>query len=426
MQVELAHLQAWVKKSGARIAIIFEGRDAAGKGGVIRRITERVSPRVFRVVALPAPTDREKSQIYMQRYIPHLPAAGEIVIFDRSWYNRPGVERVMGFCSEKKARRFLDLAPRFEAAIIESGITLLKYFLDVSEEEQEKRFRQRIDDPLRQWKLSPMDVESYRRWWDYTNAYNEMISMTDTRYAPWWIVPSNDKKRARINCISHILSSIPYERVAFEEPESGQTPEAPRRLRGRYHRQKRGAGRILAEHVRNPTKSASRRAQCPQFGGTENGQRQKYRSERNRRRSASELRMLLLEEQMAEAKKREGHVKREQDKLSKFTEDFLRNQVTEDEIAMVRRLVMNAVKDGKLEALVYSFPSNLCTDSGRAINSGDPQWTETLQGKAREFYNRYVEFGRPQGYKLKAMIINFPGGMPGDVGFFLNWAPEAK
>jgi polyphosphate kinase 2 len=227
LQVELAHLQAWVKNSGARIAIIFEGRDAAGKGGVIRRITERVSPRVFRVVAMPAPTDREKSQIYMQRYIAHMPAAGEIVIFDRSWYNRPGVERVMSFCTEERARRFLELAPRFEAAIVESGITLLKYFLDVSEEEQEKRFRQRIDDPLRQWKLSPMDVESYRRWWDYTNAYNEMISTTDTRYAPWWIVPSDDKKRARINCISHILNSIPYERVAFEEPKLGKRQKRP-------------------------------------------------------------------------------------------------------------------------------------------------------------------------------------------------------
>jgi polyphosphate kinase 2 len=227
LQVELAHLQAWVKKSGARIAIIFEGRDAAGKGGVIRRITERVSPRVFRVVALPAPTDREKSQIYMQRYVAHLPAAGEIVIFDRSWYNRPGVERVMGFATEAKARRFLELTPRFEAAIVESGITLLKYFLDVSEEEQEKRFRQRIDDPLRQWKLSPMDIESYRRWWDYTNAYNEMITTTDTRYAPWWIVPSDDKKRARINCISHILNSIPYERVPFEEPRLGKRQRRP-------------------------------------------------------------------------------------------------------------------------------------------------------------------------------------------------------
>ncbi|WP_412535172.1 polyphosphate kinase 2 [Mesorhizobium sp. BAC0120] len=227
LQVELAHLQAWVKKSGARIVIIFEGRDAAGKGGVIKRITERVSPRVFRVSALPAPTDREKSQIYMQRYVAHLPAAGEIVIFDRSWYNRPGVERVMGFCSEGKARRFLELAPRFEAAIVESGITLLKYFLDVSEEEQEKRFRQRINDPLRQWKLSPMDVESYRRWWDYTRAYDEMISMTDTRYAPWWVVPSNDKKRARINCISHILKSIPYERVPFDEPKLGKRQKRP-------------------------------------------------------------------------------------------------------------------------------------------------------------------------------------------------------
>ncbi|WP_026619387.1 polyphosphate kinase [Ensifer sp. WSM1721] len=227
LQEEVAHLQAWVKKTGARIVIIFEGRDAAGKGGVIKRITERVSPRVFRVVALPAPTDREKTQIYMQRYIQQLPAAGEVVIFDRSWYNRPGVERVMGFCSEEKAKRFLELAPRFEAAMIESGILLLKYFLDVSEEEQERRFRQRIDDPLRQWKLSPMDVESYRRWWDYTRAYDEMIRMTDTDYAPWWIVPSNDKKRARINCISHILSSIPYDRVKFEEPELGKRQKRP-------------------------------------------------------------------------------------------------------------------------------------------------------------------------------------------------------
>ena len=227
LQEEIAHLQAWVKKTGARIVIVFEGRDAAGKGGVIKRITERVSPRVFRVVALPAPTDREKTQIYMQRYIQQLPAAGEVVIFDRSWYNRPGVERVMGFCSEEKAKRFLELAPRFEAAMIESGIVLLKYFLDVSEEEQERRFRQRIDDPLRQWKLSPMDIESYRRWWDYTRAYDEMIRMTDTEYAPWWIVPSNDKKRARINCISHILSSIPYERVKFEEPELGKRQKRP-------------------------------------------------------------------------------------------------------------------------------------------------------------------------------------------------------
>ncbi|HEV7309207.1 polyphosphate kinase 2 [Ensifer sp.] len=227
LQEEIAHLQAWVKSSGARIVIIFEGRDAAGKGGVIKRLTERVSPRVFRVTALPAPTDREKTQIYMQRYIQHLPAAGEIVIFDRSWYNRPGVERVMGFCSDDAARRFLELAPRFEAAMVESGIILLKYFLDVSEKEQERRFRQRIADPLRQWKLSPMDIESYRRWWDYTRAYNEMLRMTDTEYAPWWIVPSDDKKRARINCISHILASIPYERVKYAEPELGKRQKRP-------------------------------------------------------------------------------------------------------------------------------------------------------------------------------------------------------
>ncbi|RWX34887.1 polyphosphate kinase 2, partial [Rhizobium leguminosarum] len=194
LQVELAHLQAWIKKSGARVVIVFEGRDAAGKGGMIKRIMEKVSPRVFRVIALPAPTDREKSQIYMQRYIGYLPAAGEIVIFDRSWYNRAGVDRVMGFCSEKKAQRFLELAPRFEAAIVESGIILLKYFLTVSEDEQDRRFKRRIDDPLRQWKLSPMDVESYQRWWDYTRAYDEMLRMTDSNHAPWWIVPSDDKK----------------------------------------------------------------------------------------------------------------------------------------------------------------------------------------------------------------------------------------
>ncbi len=227
LQVELAHLQAWVKHSGAKIVIIFEGRDAAGKGGVIKRLTERLSPRVFRVVALPAPTEREKSQMYFQRYMAHLPAAGEVVIFDRSWYNRPGVERVMGFCTEAKAERFLRLAPHVEASIVDSGIRLLKYFLDVSEGEQEKRFRQRIDDPLRQWKLSPMDVESYRRWWDFTRAYGEMITATDTKHAPWWIVPSNDKKRARINCISHILSSIPYEKVPFDEPKLGHRQKRP-------------------------------------------------------------------------------------------------------------------------------------------------------------------------------------------------------
>lgn len=225
--IELAHLQAWVKKASARIVIIFEGRDAAGKGGIIKRITERVSPRVFRVVALPAPSDREKTQMYMQRYIAALPAGGEVVIFDRSWYNRAGVDRVMGFCSEKKARRFLELAPRFEAAIVESGTILLKYFLTVSEEEQERRFRRRIDDPVRQWKLSPMDVVSYQKWWEYSRAYDDMLRMTDSEHAPWWIVPSDDKKRARINCISHILQSIPYERIKFEPPELGKRQKRP-------------------------------------------------------------------------------------------------------------------------------------------------------------------------------------------------------
>ena len=227
LQVELAHLQSWVKKSGAKIVIIFEGRDAAGKGGMIKRITEKVSPRVFRVQALPAPTDREKTQIYMQRYIALLPAAGEVVIFDRSWYNRAGVDRVMGFASEKKVKRFLELASRFEAVIVESGVILLKYFLTVSEEEQERRFRRRIDDPVRQWKLSPMDVESYRKWWDYTQAYDEMLRMTDSDHAPWWLVPSDDKKRARINCISHILQSIPYERVKFDAPDLGKRQKRP-------------------------------------------------------------------------------------------------------------------------------------------------------------------------------------------------------
>jgi polyphosphate kinase len=227
LQVELAHLQAWVKTSGARIVIVFEGRDAAGKGGMIKRLTEWVSPRAFRVVALPAPTDREKSQIYIQRYLEHFPAAGEVVIFDRSWYNRPGVERVMGYCTEKQARRFLEIVPRFEAALVESGIILLKYFLTVTEDEQERRFRRRIEDPLRQWKLSPMDLESYRRWWDYSRAYDDMLRISDSQHAPWWIVPSNDKKSARINCISHFLKSIPYERVKFEEPELGKRQKRP-------------------------------------------------------------------------------------------------------------------------------------------------------------------------------------------------------
>jgi polyphosphate kinase 2 len=194
---------------------------------MIKRLTERVSPRVFRVVALPAPSDRQKTQIYMQRYIEQLPAAGEVLIFDRSWYNRPGVERVMGYCSEEAATRFLQEIPHLEALITESGITLLKYFLTVGEEEQERRFRQRIDDPVRQWKLSPMDLESYRRWWDYSRAYDEMIRLTDTSHAPWWIVDSNDKKAARINCLSHLLASIPYEKVKYDEPKLGKRQKRP-------------------------------------------------------------------------------------------------------------------------------------------------------------------------------------------------------
>jgi polyphosphate kinase len=227
LQVEISRLQAWVKESGARVVILFEGRDAAGKGGMIKRITERVSPRVFRIIALPAPSDRQKTQIYMQRFIEHLPAAGEVVIFDRSWYNRPGVERVMGFCTEHAAQRFLQEIPHLEALLTESGITLLKYFLTVSEAEQERRFCQRIDDPVRQWKLSPMDLESYRRWWDYTKAYDEMIRFTDTPHAPWWIVDSNDKKAARINCITHLLASIPYQKVAYEEPKFSKRQKQP-------------------------------------------------------------------------------------------------------------------------------------------------------------------------------------------------------
>lgn len=227
LQVEIAHLQAWVKATGARIVVIFEGRDAAGKGGMIKRLTEKVSPRVFRVVALPAPSDRQKTQLYMQRYVEQLPAAGEVVIFDRSWYNRPGVERVMGYCTETAAKRFLQEIPHLEALLTESGITLLKYFLTVDQAEQERRFRQRIDDPVRQWKLSPMDLESYRRWWDYTRAYDEMIRLTDTPHAPWWIVDSNDKKAARINCLTHLLASIPYEKLPYEAPKLGKRQKRP-------------------------------------------------------------------------------------------------------------------------------------------------------------------------------------------------------
>jgi polyphosphate kinase len=210
LQAELCALQAWVKAKGLRVIIVFEGRDGAGKGGTIRAITERVSPRVFRVIALPAPSDREKSQMYMQRYMQHFPAAGEIVIFDRSWYNRAGVERVMGFCTEKQYRRFLTLCPEIEKYIVEGGTILLKYWLEVSNEEQERRFLARINDPLRQWKLSPMDLPSRSRWYDYSRARDDMFEATDTEHAPWHILRSDDKKRARLNCITHLLSQIEY------------------------------------------------------------------------------------------------------------------------------------------------------------------------------------------------------------------------
>ena len=212
LQAELCKLQEWVKYKGMRIIIVFEGRDGAGKGGTIRAITERVSPRVFRIVALPAPSDREKSQMYMQRYMPYFPAAGEIVIFDRSWYNRAGVEYVMGFCSKEQHRRFLELCPVVENWIVESGIVLLKYWLEVSNKEQERRFKARIDDPLRQWKLSPIDLPSRSRWYDYSRARDMMLEATDTEAAPWHILRSDDKKRARLNCISHILRWFPTRR----------------------------------------------------------------------------------------------------------------------------------------------------------------------------------------------------------------------
>jgi polyphosphate kinase 2 len=217
LQAELCVLQAWVKTKGLRVIIVFEGRDGAGKGGTIRAITERVSPRVFRVVALPAPSDREKSQMYIQRYVQHFPAAGEVVVFDRSWYNRAGVERVMGFCTEKQYRRFLELCPEIEKYIIEGGIILLKYWLEVSNEEQERRFLARINDPLRQWKLSPMDLPSRSRWYDYSRARDEMFEATDTEHAPWHILRSDDKKRARLNCISHLLGQIPYKALPQEK-----------------------------------------------------------------------------------------------------------------------------------------------------------------------------------------------------------------
>jgi len=213
LQVELCHLQDWVKANGSRVIVVFEGRDAAGKGGTIKAITERVSPRVFRVVALPAPSDREKTQMFVQRYIEHFPAGGEIVIFDRSWYNRAGVENVMGFIEPEEVKRFLKLCPEIERYIVDAGIILIKFWLEVGKEEQERRFLARINDPVRQWKLSPMDLESFRRWYDYSHARDAMFGASDTDHARWHIVRSDDKKRARLNCIAALLALIPYNKV---------------------------------------------------------------------------------------------------------------------------------------------------------------------------------------------------------------------
>jgi len=217
LQGELVAMQEWVRATGAKVCIVFEGRDTAGKGGTIKRITERVSPRTFRVVALPAPTEREKSQLYLQRYIGHFPAAGEVVIFDRSWYNRAGVEPVMGFCTAEQTERFLDQTPLVERAIVDSGILLIKYWLEVSADEQTRRLKGRIDDPRKIWKLSDMDLKSYGRWYDYSRARDAMLAATDTSWAPWFVAHTDDKKRGRLNIISHLLSQVPYEKV--DRPE---------------------------------------------------------------------------------------------------------------------------------------------------------------------------------------------------------------
>ena len=241
LQVELVKLQEWVKATNARVVIVFEGRDAAGKGGLIKRIVERVSPRIFRVVALPAPTERQKTQLHAQRYIERLPAGGEIVIFDRSWYNRAGVEYVMGFCTEEEHRQFLRDCPIFEAFLISQGIILLKYWLEVSEEEQHKRFLARIEDPSKRWKLSPMDLESHHRWYDYSRARDAMLAATDTVASPWYILPSDDKKRARLSCIEHILRSIPHQEIPYT------SPELPPRQKSKGYIEPKQTHRVIAQ-----------------------------------------------------------------------------------------------------------------------------------------------------------------------------------
>ena len=244
LQVELTRLQTWVKDKGARVIVVFEGRDTAGKGGVISRITERTSPRVFRHVALPAPSDREKTQVYIQRYIAQFPAAGEVVLFDRSWYNRAGVQRVMGFCTDEQYERFMKMAPVVEQEmIVNNGIILRKYFLDVSQAEQRRRFEARINEPKKHWKLSPMDTELVRRWWDYTAAYQRMIAATHTPWAPWLIVPADNKRRARLNLIRHLLDSIPYKKVDIDLPK---IPKA--QLRPKDATEGLGAGQPIPSH----------------------------------------------------------------------------------------------------------------------------------------------------------------------------------
>ena len=219
LQVELCRLQEWVVEKGLRVIVLFEGRDAAGKGGTIKRIMERTSPRVFRVNALPSPSERQKSQLYMQRYVERFPAAGEVILFDRSWYNRANVEPVMGFCSKKEYKRFLENVPNFEKYLVKDGIILIKYWFDVSKEEQTRRFESRIDDPRKHWKLSPMDLESHRRWYDYSRTKDRMFEATDTKWAPWHVVKGNNKKKARLSCISHLLSQIPYKKLSYDDPK---------------------------------------------------------------------------------------------------------------------------------------------------------------------------------------------------------------
>ena len=238
LQVELCHLQEWVKEKKLRVVIVFEGRDGAGKGGTIRALTERVSPRVFRVVALPAPTDRQKAQIYMQRYIQQFPAGGEVVIFDRSWYNRAGVERVMGFCSDDEYERFLELLPKIEKFLVDGGTVLLKIWLEVGNDEQKRRFEQRIEDPRRQWKLSPMDLPSRTKWFEYSRARDRMLKASDTKHAPWYIVRSDDKKAARLNTIAHVLSMIPYKKLPHKKVKL-----PPRSNKGAYNDDKSLKGR---------------------------------------------------------------------------------------------------------------------------------------------------------------------------------------